>query len=656
MRLINVETLAIESFFSNPPPPYAILSHTWEDGEVLFEEFSHPEVKLKPGYQKILSSCAQAKADGHRYIWVDTCCIDKRSSAELSEAINSMFVWYHEAVVCYAFLSDVNSLSTMGDARWFTRGWTLQELIAPVNVRLFDADWNFLGTRDGLSRRISIITRIDEQALLSAQGVHFVRSTSVAKRMSWAATRTTTRVEDMAYCLLGLFNVSMAFLYGERNAAFRRLQEEIIRTSTDQSLFAWHSERYSEGVPIGLLARSPADFKGSGNILISHDDETSFQLSNRDLHIKLPFTLITGSRTLAIAHLRCYREDQPLNCVGLLLSAVKPMDSTAIRKFSQFVGIPLLQADFEAREFVRLSGESKSDPASLTSVSSKAHLLRILRFPQYQAPRSCVFVAQYRSQEPSYKTLHLKSLINADGTLLPNPLHGILLPLSRTEGSCAAIFQTLDQQSQLVVRVRTCVEPPYTAFISSFEEDDRSEAQIAKMMWEDDWTATQQYHGSRTKRYRSWAASLSWKTGIGHDILVLEVSRRSQIWDWRLWCTCTIAMIIPIAEPYQLMLLSVFLVGTIESLFRSSRFSLRLTITSILELFTFLFLIKRTRHDIPLVAYQFRAIIEGEQVPHLLSLICLVSTSLFLRFSWPFLYFFSLLYIEETPRYFNTIP
>lgn len=140
MRLINVHTLALEEFFGEIPP-YAILSHTWEKEEVSFEDFSTSQAISKSGYEKIRMCCETAKLSDIKYVWVDTCCIDKRSSADLSEAINSMFAWYRDAVVCFAYLSDVSSGTDTGDpgsdfgkSKWFTRGWTPQELLAPKTV------------------------------------------------------------------------------------------------------------------------------------------------------------------------------------------------------------------------------------------------------------------------------------------------------------------------------------------------------------------------------------------------------------------------------------------------------------------------------------------------------------------------------------------
>lgn len=197
---------------------------------------------------KVQDACAVARADGFRYIWIDSCCIDKTSSAELSEAINSMYMWYRNAVVCYAWLADVPCLSDENDphapdslfrnSKWFTRGWTLQELIAPPTVVFLSALWNPIGTRASLGDTIHEITNINVR-ILKGDPEKPIASVSVAERMSWAARRKTTRIEDEAYALMGLFDVSFAIVYGEGRRAFVRLQEAILRQSPDSSLLAW---------------------------------------------------------------------------------------------------------------------------------------------------------------------------------------------------------------------------------------------------------------------------------------------------------------------------------------------------------------------------------------------------------------------------------
>jgi hypothetical protein len=287
MRLLNTTTGRLEEFIGDNIPRYAILSHRWEDEEVTFKDLENlqdgGECKKK-GSSKIQGCCNQAVADGYEWVWIDSCCIDKSSSAELSEAINSMFRWYKGAGVCYAYLSDVNSQSDrskvlqflrleeeISHSKWFQRGWTLQELLAPKHVVFFNGNWQSLGTKDDLEHIVSDITGIrDMENFMNA---------SVAQKMSWASNRETTRIEDRAYSLFGLFGVNLPPLYGEGQSAFLRLQLEILRTSDDESIFAWLD---SEDVSGGLLARSPSAFRECGGI------------ERRDFEIDRPAYLMTN--------------------------------------------------------------------------------------------------------------------------------------------------------------------------------------------------------------------------------------------------------------------------------------------------------------------------------------------------------------------------
>ncbi|KAF2738574.1 HET-domain-containing protein [Polyplosphaeria fusca] len=350
MRLINIGTLLLEEFVGSATPPYAILSHTWGEEEVSLQQFLQPELhKKKLGYQKIERACAQAAKSGFQYIWVDTCCIDKTSSTELTEAINSMFRWYQDAKKCFAYLADVKPSRSMKDmdssfesSRWFTRGWTLQELLAPTNLVFLASDWSRLATRHNLAPRISARTGIQEQYLLDPQTfgraahnmqrhrAQLIRSASVAERMCWASTRQTTRVEDIAYCLLGLFDVHMPLIYGEGENAFQRLQEELLRRTFDPTILVWDIDSHlyaslevlgSESFSIkdlvylihpwtelpwysgqGLrpssynqlsrlcLAETPANFAGSRDYVVCNNAIVQHSVTNKGLHVMLPIS------------------------------------------------------------------------------------------------------------------------------------------------------------------------------------------------------------------------------------------------------------------------------------------------------------------------------------------------------------------------------
>ena len=317
MRLIKTDSLELVEFVGRVPP-YVILSHTWGHDELTCQDLltasSRAIAKKKVGFAKIAGCCARAVEDGYEYAWVDTCCIDKASSAELSEAINSMYQWYQDAHICYAYMTDVSIDSaaqvavsttsadasaarkraseppakpllhtipsilreydslprTFENSRWFTRGWTLQELIAPPLVEFYAQDWKEIGTKFSLRRAISRITGIDIRVLEGADP----STCTVAERMSWAASRETTRVEDKAYCLLGIFKVNMPLIYGEGPRAFSRLQKEIMKTTEDYTMLAWGLSKYLSnkhhwrGIPGAgshdqrrPLADSPNDFE-----------------------------------------------------------------------------------------------------------------------------------------------------------------------------------------------------------------------------------------------------------------------------------------------------------------------------------------------------------------------------------------------------------
>lgn len=255
MWLLNVETRDLESFQSSEIPAYAILSHRWTDDEPSFKDVQKKRWDEKD-YLKLELCRQQAVKDGFQYIWIDTCCIDKRSSAELSEAINSMYNWYTRAAVCYVYLFDVGTDSQPWiQSQWFTRGWTLQELLAPQKVEFYDMAWERLGDKIDNSTQISRRTGIPLEALREFDQKAF----TIAQRMSWAKNRCTTRSEDRAYSLLGIFDVNMPLLYGEGGGkAFYRLQEEIMKTSTDPTIFAWSC---FPDPTFGMLAGSPDSFK-----------------------------------------------------------------------------------------------------------------------------------------------------------------------------------------------------------------------------------------------------------------------------------------------------------------------------------------------------------------------------------------------------------
>ncbi|KAK7993238.1 hypothetical protein PG989_006619 [Apiospora arundinis] len=262
MRLINVYTMQLETFPGQElPTKYAILSHTWakDEEEVRFDEIGTRDLawQKKSGGGKIKTFCELTKRLDIKYAWVDTCCIDTSSNAEVNETINAMFRLYHDATVCFVHLQGASKMeaSDMTDllsrSRWFTRGWTLQELIAPPKVWFYDQNWRIIGEKssDLLLSSLSRITRIYRDVLQDGSRVSKV---SIGTRLSWAAGRQTSRIEDIAYSLLGICGVTMPIFYGEGISAFHRLLREIIRSSNDTSILAWISPPGPLDVPVQL--------------------------------------------------------------------------------------------------------------------------------------------------------------------------------------------------------------------------------------------------------------------------------------------------------------------------------------------------------------------------------------------------------------------
>lgn len=290
LKTTSLEALQLEYVNSSEERAYAILSHTWEDGEVTFQDMANiDQARKKKGFSKIEWTCRLARQRGINYAWVDTCCINKESSAELTESINSMFKWYKDSAVCFVYLSDLvpMSLSIMNywgidfqRCRWFTRGWTLQELIAPGLVEFYDQTWTLRGDKSSSRSTLFDITGIDIEVLADSEKTVTV---PVARRMSWAATRQTTRIEDTAYCLFGIFDVNLPLLYGEGPKAFMRLQEEIIREAFDLSMFAWTSGHGDQQFR-GIFARSPYEFRDCRDLVMVKDfalRTTDFELTHR---------------------------------------------------------------------------------------------------------------------------------------------------------------------------------------------------------------------------------------------------------------------------------------------------------------------------------------------------------------------------------------
>jgi hypothetical protein len=241
-----------------------------------------------------------------------------------------MFSWYAGAEICYVYLADYDVAdpgAEMSKSRYFTRGWTLQELIAPARVQFHDKSWNLIGTKDVLSQQLSLITGIGQEILLASKHrrlEQILDQIPIAQRMSWAARRETTRIEDMAYCLFGIFGINLPTLYGEGDRAFLRLQEELVKSSNDLSLLAWLSPKPEPPTDIdhycGVFAQHPRQFQSSDRTSLINDMKFTpdFTLTNKGLKIQteLYFSVAVG---LHILNINCQNSEHPEKTLGIYL-------------------------------------------------------------------------------------------------------------------------------------------------------------------------------------------------------------------------------------------------------------------------------------------------------------------------------------------------
>lgn len=460
MRLLEASSVQLVDFTPDKVPPYAILSHRWQEDEALFADFINDTAGTKAkSYEKIKATCKQAAQDGLQYVWIDTCCIDKSSSAELSEAINSMWAWYQAAQKCYAFLSDVsfsgygdNKPSALRESEWFRRGWTLQELLGPFNVVFFSKEWFVLGYRDDrvIAEVVSNVTGIDEEFLTRSSPIE---AASVAKRMSWAANRSTTRPEDMAYCLMGLFSVNMPMLYGEGGErAFLRLQEEIMKQSDDQSLFAWidpNAHLYSYH---GLLAKSPENFAASGDVISYQDGayRSPYSMTNMGLRIDLQVCKsVVGNANDAklFVALNCVPADRDNTFLAICLEQLPQGDQQYARidagRFHYGLERGKAQTIY-VRQAIRSWNSGAFSPSHVMILRTGPSVRR------YRASRMLVF----QSVQPLKTGITGDEMTNVSHKArqwVKNPMPIAFLARKEADKLAAAIFFNLDSDKRLVV-------------------------------------------------------------------------------------------------------------------------------------------------------------------------------------------------------------
>lgn len=384
MRLINVHTLEFEEFFEGDLPAYAILSHRWIGREITHQDFLKGRNQDSAGYKKVVQFCDFVRERGTEswdtrgpvdWVWVDTCCIDKKSSAELSEAINSMYSWYSNARICIVYLHDLETdgkrqlLHDLGECSWFWRGWTLQELIAPEDRLFCDASWAVHGYMKtgrhqyrldegiGIYDDIREITGVPIGVLAHKEPLWRY---SVAQKMSWASRRTTTRTEDTAYCLLGLLSVNMALLYGEGKRAFQRLQEEIIKRNPDQSILAWSDiHNQHSRTALTTLAPSPKYFEKSADVEQHQSGcRTPFAVTNLGLEMNSDLLVLRDywphGKHLYILQLGCCRPGPSgIEIVAVYLMEWPPGDRSR-EKVRRFIRLSFSQPSSEKFERVTM--------------------------------------------------------------------------------------------------------------------------------------------------------------------------------------------------------------------------------------------------------------------------------------------------------------
>ncbi|KAI6155055.1 heterokaryon incompatibility protein-domain-containing protein, partial [Pisolithus tinctorius] len=232
---------------------YITLSHCWGEGEPLLRDIEGRviyDMPVRAGFRKLQAFCAVARELDYLWAWSDTCCIDKHSSAELQETIASMFAWYRHSALTIVYLSDISETGSLGNSEWFRRGWTLQELLAPQTVLFYTQNWSLYKdltpsnhkTDVAVLEELERVTGIETRFLTNfSPGLDDARS-----RLQWAALRHTTRPEDIAYSLFGIFNLHLPVLYGEpAENALGRLLSEIISQSGDISVLDWVGEASS---------------------------------------------------------------------------------------------------------------------------------------------------------------------------------------------------------------------------------------------------------------------------------------------------------------------------------------------------------------------------------------------------------------------------
>ncbi|KAM0256340.1 hypothetical protein ACHAPA_012195 [Fusarium lateritium] len=422
MRLLKTKSYDLfeASDIPNPFPPYAILSHTWISSK---EETTYQDMKTRKvdinndvykqkGWSKLRRYCDRAAKDGWDWAWMDTCCIDKTNPADTQEAINAMFRWYQRAGICYAHLEDLDVVRDVKDmdlpqnvdfdetigsqnaanssgplhkalerffikAKWFTRGWTLQELLAPHHLVFVDCAWRRIGTRESWALEIQRASNIEARHLTSFEPTDFA-SCSTAMRFSWASGRETTVEEDETYALLGLFGISLPLIYGEgQRQAFNRLQRQLITVYNDDSLFAWKEQQANSANSApkwGILARSVKDFWDSSKVKALGHYGNTFSMTNQGLEITAKYWRQNSELNAAIICLNCSIGSDSSQKIGIYLSYDADADAYHRIRIHQLCDMSLINfndwKDERTREPIIIRANNYSDRLVCSSIFS----------------------------------------------------------------------------------------------------------------------------------------------------------------------------------------------------------------------------------------------------------------------------------------------
>jgi hypothetical protein len=371
-----------------------------------------------------------------------------------------MYRWYRNAKFCYAYLSDVSTSSeahalypitaAFKDSKWFTRCWTLQELLAPKEMMFYSKEWQPLGTKTALETHIVAATGIDVHALRGANLHDF----TVAQRMSWASRREATRKEDIAYCLLGIFDIHMPLLYGEGEKSFIRLQEEILKNIEDQSIFAWKDSSMAPESSTGLLAKSPAPFSDSGRFTLLGFRNLGRPISstNQGIQVNLFLVPYRENDDLFKACLGCADGNNSNLSPAIFLHGLSSLGSAGFYKSGEYTRV-------RAGELELLNGKEKSGGRKVIVNVSHTQKAMLHRAQEYR--KSKAFLIEIRADvvfpeggwDPQSKILSIDNAIGKVGGLFVDDewkSYLLILGFSTTgKPWCRIIGCTLEDQERM---------------------------------------------------------------------------------------------------------------------------------------------------------------------------------------------------------------